>query len=63
MWIYRSANLLIRQLCDRAPIHAAMRADKLHEVGDMAGRATLRQILQAIGELRRTEPGAGERVQ
>jgi hypothetical protein len=38
--IYRSAKLLIDQHGDEAPIHEAMKADKLHEAGDMDHRAT-----------------------
>ncbi len=37
--IYRSANVLIKQHGDKAPIHAAMRADALLEAGDMDGKA------------------------
>ena len=34
--IYRSANLLVKQHGEDAPIHAAMRADKLLEVGQIS---------------------------
>jgi hypothetical protein len=33
--IYRSANLLVKQHGNDAPIHAAMRADELLEAGDL----------------------------
>ena len=36
---------------DDAPIHAAMRADKLMEAGDMEGKAVWKRILAAIDEL------------
>ena len=35
--IYRSANELIEQHGEDAPIEAAMRADELMEAGDMEG--------------------------
>ncbi len=34
--LYRSANLLVKQHGDDAPIEAAMRADKLLEVGQIS---------------------------
>ena len=37
--IYRSANELIKQQGDDAPIEAAMRAGELMEAGDMEGVA------------------------
>ena len=50
--IYRSANELIKQHGDDAPIHAAMQADKMLEAGDLDGLATWNRILRAIEELR-----------
>ncbi len=41
-----------------APIHAAMRADALLEIGDLDGYAVWRRILRAIGELQEVVPGA-----
>ncbi len=35
--IYRSANLLVKQHGEDAPIHAAMRADAMLEAGDLDG--------------------------
>ncbi len=49
--IYRSAHLLIKCHGDDAPIHAAMRADKLMDAGDMDGRAVWLRIVKAIEEL------------
>ena len=49
--IYRTANELIKQHGDDAPIHAAMRADKLLDAGDMDGQAVWKRILAAVEEL------------
>ena len=49
--IYRSANELIEQHGEDAPIHAAMRADELMEAGDMEGEAVWLSIVKAIEEL------------
>ncbi len=35
--IYRTANILVRQHGEDAPIHAAMRADELLDAGDLDG--------------------------
>ncbi len=53
--IYRSANELIEQHGDDAPIEAAMRADELTEAGDMDGRAVWIRIGRAIEELQSEE--------
>ncbi len=60
--IYRSANVLVRRHGPDAPIHAAMRADELLEVGDLDGLAVWKRILRAVEELRRVEPGRNERA-
>ena len=49
--IYASANELIKQHGEDAPIHAAMRADELLEAGDMDGLAVWKRILMAVDEL------------
>ncbi len=49
--IYRSANELIEQHREDAPVHAAMRADELMDAGDMEGRAVWLRIMKAIEEL------------
>ncbi len=54
--IYRSANELINQHGEEAPIEAAMRADELMEAGDMEGEAVWLRIGRAIEELRQREP-------
>ena len=53
--IYRSANELIKQHGEDAPIHAAMRADELMETGDMDGRAVWLRIVRAVEELQSQE--------
>ncbi len=40
--IYRTANLLVKQHGEDAPIHAAMRADAMLEAGDLDGYAVWR---------------------
>ncbi len=60
--IYRSANVLVKQHGQDAPIHAAMRADAMLEAGDLDGHAAWKQVLRAAGELQRTKPGPGVRV-
>ena len=49
--IYRSANELIEQHGEDAPVLAAMRADELMEAGDMEGEAVWIRIVKAIEEL------------
>ena len=46
--IYRSAQVLIREHGEDAPIHAAMRADELMAAGDMNGQAVWKRILAAV---------------
>ncbi len=53
--VYRSANKLIEQHGEDAPILAAMRADQLMETGDMDGRAVWLRIVKAIEELQSQE--------
>ncbi len=60
--IYRSANVLVKQHGQDAPIHAAMRADAMLEAGDLDGYAVWKRILWAVEELQRAEPGLGARV-
>ncbi len=61
--IYRSANELIEQHGDDAPIEAAMRADEFMEAGDMEGRAVWLRIVKAIEELLSEERPEGAEVQ
>ncbi len=60
--IYRTANLLIQQHGQDAPIHAAMRADAMLEAGDLDGYAVSKRILRAVEVLQRVEPGSGAQV-
>ncbi len=60
--IYRSANLLVKQHGEDAPIHAAMRADAMLETGDLDGLATWKRILKAVEELQGAGPRPGEAV-
>jgi hypothetical protein len=58
--IYQTANELIKQHSEDAPIHAAMRADELLDAGDMDGQAVWKQILAAVDELLSDDrPGGG----
>ena len=60
--IYRSAQALIEQHGEDAPIHAAMRADAMLDKGDLDGYAVWKRILRAVGELQGTAPKPGEAV-
>ncbi len=60
--IYRSAQVLIKQHGQDAPIHAAMRADAMLEKGDMGGYAVWKRVLRAVEELQGTTPKPGEVV-
>ncbi len=60
--IYRSANLLVKQHGEDAPIEAAMKADAMLEVGDLDGLAVWKRILRAVEELQGTGPRSGEAV-
>ena len=60
--IYRTANELIKQHGEDAPIHAAMRADELLDAGDMDGQAVWKRIITAIEELQSKELPEGAKV-
>ncbi len=60
--IYRSANLLVKHHGQDAPIHAAMRADAMLDMGDLDGYAVWKRILRAVEELQGSEPKPGEAV-
>ena len=49
--IYRSANVLIRQHGEDAPVEAAMRADAMLDKGDLDGLRVWKQILRAVGRV------------
>ncbi len=57
--IYRSANILVKQHGEDAPIQAAMRADAMLEKGDLEGCAVWKRVLRAVEELQGTGPGPG----
>ena len=60
--IYRSANLLVKQHGEDAPIHAAMRADAMLEKGDLNGYAVWKRVLRAVEELEGSVLAPGARV-
>ena len=57
--IYQTANELIKQHDEDAPIHAAMRADELLDAGDMDGQGVWKQILAAVAKLLAVERPGG----
>ncbi len=61
--IYRSAQVLVKQHGQDAPIHAAMRADAVLEKGDLDGCAVWKRIVKAVGELLSKERPDGATVQ
>ena len=54
--IYRTANELIKQHGDDAPIQAAMRADEMLEKGDLDGKRVWLRIMKAVDEMLAKEP-------
>ena len=56
--IYRSANALVKEHGQDAPVHAAMRADAKLDKGDLEGCAVWKRVMRAVGELQGKEPGA-----
>ncbi len=60
--IYRSANILVKQHGQDAPIHAAMRADAMLEKSDLDGYDVWKRILRAVEELQGRVPKSGEAV-
>ena len=60
--IHRTANGLIKQHGEDAPIHAAMRADELLDAGDLDGQAVWKRILAAVDELLSEERPEGVEV-
>jgi hypothetical protein len=61
--IYRSAQALVKQHGEDAPIEAAMRADAMLEKGDLDGCAVWKRIVKAVEELLSKERPAGVTVQ
>lgn len=60
--IWRTANLLLDQHGDKAPVIAAQRAQALLARGDLDRHRMWRRVLMAIEELRRMERRDGEKV-
>ncbi len=60
--ICRSANVLVKQHGQDAPIRVAMVTDAMLNMGDLDGYAVWRRILRAVGELLRVKSGPGVRV-
>ena len=58
--IYRSANVLIRELGEGAKIEAAIRADGLLDRGDLDGYRVWQRILKAVEVLLADTPEDGE---
>lgn len=56
--IWRSAKLLVGRHGNDAPVHAAMRADKMLAKGDLGGQRIWMRILSAVEELLRGRGGA-----
>ncbi len=54
--LYRAAKLLIDQHGDGATIEAMKRADALAAQGDAVGKVVWLRILEAVEELRNTQP-------
>ena len=61
--IFRSAQALVKQHGQDAPIHAAMRADAMLEAGDLGGCAVWKRIVKVVEELLSKERPAGVTVQ
>ncbi len=61
--IYRSAQVLVKQHGQDAPIEAAMRADAMLDKGDLDGCAVWKRIIKAVEELLSKERPAGVTVQ
>ncbi len=54
--IYRTAQVLVREHGEDAPIEAAMRADRMLERGDMDGRAVWLRVVKVAETLLSREP-------
>ncbi len=60
--IYRSANILVKQHGQDAPIEAAMWADAMLEASDLGGYAVFKRIVKAVEELVRVGPEPDSKV-
>ena len=59
--IWRAAHLLVKRHGADAVAVAAQRADELLAQGDVDGQHIWKRIVNAVHELQRTKPAAGER--
>ena len=59
--IYRSANILVKQHGEDAPIHAAMQADAMLDKGDLHGYAVWKRICGRWGSFCRRNGQTGLR--
>jgi hypothetical protein len=55
--IWRAANILIEERGEDAPFIAAQRADDLLGKRDVEGQIVWKQIVRAVAELQKREPG------
>ena len=60
--IMRCAKLLSDQYGEEASIIAAMRADRLLELGELDGYSTWKAILKAIVDIQSEAPRKGQRI-
>ena len=60
--IWRAAEQMRTLYGEDAGVEAAVRADKALHQGDIVGCNVWKRIVDAIGELERKEPKAGEAV-
>jgi hypothetical protein len=51
---------MIEEHCERAPIHAAQRADVLLAEGELEGYRVWKRVLAAINAIRQPKPREGE---
>jgi hypothetical protein len=58
--IYRTANLLIQQYGEEAPVHAAMKADEMLAQGNLDGKAVWLGVIRAIEELQAMGPATSK---
>ncbi len=61
--IWRSAQVLIKQHGQDAPIHAAMRAEAMLDKGDLDGCAVWKRLVKAVEKLLSKERPDGATVQ
>jgi hypothetical protein len=60
--IYRTANLLVKEYGQKAPLMAASRVDALLALGDVDGQSVWKAVLRAVQELIRLDRKPAERM-